>query len=152
MLHTHAHTYRQTNYIMAPCTQPGMKRLFALKETTSVASIPRRCLITSRDVNEARWPHTCCRPCAFEEKKSKKTKTIKIHPAQTHRHIHSSPATATNSRRRAMRHVPRISPYSPASIGPGFAEIGLVQLSQSVRTTNVTHTLADTDRRTDRQD
>ena len=22
---------------------------------------------TSRDVNEARWPHTCSRPCALEE-------------------------------------------------------------------------------------
>ena len=34
--------------------------------------------------------------------------------------------------------------HSPASIDPGFAEIGLVQLSQSVKTTNVTHTLTDT--------
>ena len=64
----------------------------------------------------------------------------------------SSPATATTSRRRATKHVPRVSPYSPASIDPGFVEIGLVQLSQSVKTTNVTHTLTDTqaDRRTDR--
>ena len=38
------------------------------------------------------------------------------------------------------KHVPRVSPYSPDSIDPGFAEIGLVQLSQSVKTTKVTHT------------
>ena len=35
-------------------------------------------------------------------------------------------------RRRATKHVPRVSPYSPASIDPGFVEIGHVQLSQSV--------------------
>ena len=28
--------------------------------------------ITSREVNEARRPHTCSRPCAFEEKTTKK--------------------------------------------------------------------------------
>ena len=35
-------------------------------------------------------------------------------------------------------HVPRVRPHSPASIDPGFVEIGLVKLSQSVKTTNVT--------------
>ena len=35
-------------------------------------------------------------------------------------------------------------PFSPASIDTGFVEIGLVQLSQSLKTTNVTHTLTDT--------
>ena len=43
------------------------------------------------------------------------------------------------------RHT-RYSPYSPASIDLRFVEIGLVQLSQSVKTTNVTHTLTDTER------
>ena len=33
-------------------------------------------------------------------------------------------------RRRAAKHVPRVSPHSPASIDPGFVKIGLVQLSQ----------------------
>ena len=32
---------------------------------------------TSREVNEARWPHTCSRPCAFEEKKIEKKKNGK---------------------------------------------------------------------------
>ena len=49
-------------------------------------------------------------------------------------------ATATNSRRRATKIVTRVSPYSPVSIDPVFVEIGLVQLLQSVKTTNVTHT------------
>ena len=57
-------------------------------------------------------------------------------PPKTHHESHSSPATATTSRRRAKTHVPRPSPYSPASIDTGFVEIGLVQLSQSVKTTN----------------
>ena len=106
-------------------------------------------VLTSVEVNEARRPHTCSRPCAFEEKhKNKKTRN----PAapKTHHEIHSSPATATTSRRRATKHVPRVSPYSPASIDPGFVEIGRVQLSQSVKPTNVTHNAVHR-RKTDRQ-
>ena len=73
---------------------------------------------------------------AFEEKKHE------INPAapKTHHEIHSSPATATTSRRRVTKHVPHVRPYAHASIDPGFVEIDLVQLSQSVQTTNVTHT------------
>ena len=59
---------------------------------------------------------------------------------KTHHEIYSSPATATTSRQRATKHVPLVSPYSPASIDPGFVEIGLVQLSPSVKTTNITQT------------
>ena len=79
-----------------------------------------------------------------KKKNRKKKKHEKIRPPQTHHEIHSSPATATTSRRLATKDVPRVSPYSPASIDPGFVEIGLVQLSQSVKTTNVTHTETDT--------
>ena len=75
---------------------------------------------TSREVNEARWPHTYSRPCAFEKQKSKKKNTGKSAPPKTQHGIHSSPATACNSRRHAMKHVPRVSPYSPDSIDPGF--------------------------------
>ena len=67
---------------------------------------------TSREVNKARRSHTCRSPCAFEEKKKHE---INLASPRTHQ-IHSSPATATISRRRAMKHVPRVSPYSPASI------------------------------------
>ena len=57
----------------------------------------------------------------------------------THHKSHSSPATATTSRQTAKKRAPQVSPYSPASMDTGFVEIGLVQLSQSVKTTNVTH-------------
>ena len=70
---------------MAPCTHPGMKRLFCLQaKKSSVASLPRPCPITSREVNEARRPHTCSRPCAFEQKKNekKRKKDEKIRPTQ----------------------------------------------------------------------
>ena len=70
---------------------------------------------------------------------------------------HTTESTAARRprppRESAETHVPRGSPYSPASIDTGFVEIGLVQLSQSVKTANVVHTLTDTqtDRQTDRQ-
>ena len=86
---THTLTDTQTTLKMAPCTHPGMKRLFCLEakkrprpclimkrlllplslKTASLDSLSRPCFITRREVNEARWPHTCSRPCAFEEKK-----------------------------------------------------------------------------------
>ena len=86
-------------------------------------------------------------------KKPKKKTRTKSAPPKTHHESHSSPATTTASRRHMMKHVPRVRPHSPASIDPGFVEIGLVQLSQSAKTTNVTHTLIDrqTDRQTDRR-
>ena len=67
-------------------------------------------------------------------------------PPKTYHDIYSSPATASNSRRHARKHVTRVSSYCPAYIDPGFVEMGLVQLSQSVKTTNVAHTLRHTDR------
>ena len=39
--------------------------------------------VTSREVNEARRPHTCSRPCAFEEKKEEKHEKIPPHPKHT---------------------------------------------------------------------
>ena len=65
----------------------------------------------------------------------------KIAPPKTHHEMHGRPANATNSRWHAAKHVPRVSPHSSASIDPRFVKIGLVQLSLSVKTTNVTHTL-----------
>ena len=58
--------------------------------------------------------------CVRRKKKSGK----KRNPAapKTHHENHSSPATGTTSRRRAAKHVPRVSPYSHASIDPGFVE------------------------------
>ena len=100
---------------------------------------------TNREVSEARRPHTCSKPCAFEEKNKIEKKNRKNPaPPKTHHETHIKPATATNSTQIATNRASRVSPYSPASIDPGFVEIGLVQLSHSVKTTNVTHTLTDT--------
>ena len=82
--------------------------------------------------------------CVRRKKKSGgEEKHEKSAAPETHHEIHSSTATATNSRRRATKHVPRVSPYSPASIDPEFVEIGDVQFSQSVKPTNVKYTQAD---------
>ena len=67
-------------------------------------------------------------PYEFEKANSWKTRNPDA-PKPQHE-IHSSPATATTSRRRATKHIPRVSSYTPASIDPEFLEIGLVQLSQ----------------------
>ena len=69
----------------------------------------------------------------------KKTKMREKTRTQTHHEIHSSLATAATTRRRATKLVSRVSLCSPASIYRRFVEIGLVQLSQSVKNTNVTH-------------
>ena len=82
-----------------------------------------------------------------KKKKNKKTRE-KIRPTQTPHEIHSTPATASNARRHARKHVPHVSPYSPASMDPGFTEIGLVQLSVSKNDECYTHTDRHTDRRT----
>ena len=68
----------------------------------------------------------------------KKHEKIPPHPRRTTKST-ALPVIVTTSRRRAAKHVPRVNPHLPASIDPGFVEIGLVQLSQSVKTTNVTH-------------
>ena len=102
-------------------------------------------LITSSEVNIARKPHTCSTPCGRSKKNARQKKnTKKSAPSKTHHEIHSSPATATTLKGPATKHVPRVSLYSHASVDPGFVEIGLVHLSQSVKNTNVT------DRQTDR--
>ena len=83
-----------------------------------------------------------------KKKKQSKKNPKKTAPPKSHHESHSSPATKTKSTRRETNHVPRSSPYLLASIDAEFVEIGLVQLSQSVKTTNVTHTLTDTHRQT----
>ena len=135
---------------MAPCTHPGMKRLFCLKAKNgpgrfAPSALPHyeeAFLPTSREVNEARGVLIL----AADRVRSKKKSTKKSAPRKAHHETRTSPATATTSRRRAKNHVRRVSPCSPASIDSGFVEIGLVQLWPSVKTTNVTHTLTHTDR------
>ena len=73
----------------------------------------------------------------FDNANSWKARQNPARPKTQHE-THIRPATP--SRRRTKNHVPRVSPCSPASIDQGFVEIGHAQLSQSVKTTNVTHT------------
>ena len=85
---------------------------------------------------------------SVRKKMKKKKHEIPPHPK------HTTKSTAARQprpprERRATKHVPRVSPYSPASIYPGFVKTGLVQLSQSVTTTNGTHTHTQTGRQTD---
>ena len=94
---------------------------------------------TSREVNEAWRPPACSRPCAFKEKKTKKkkkksprTQYTPRNPQQPGDRDHLETACDETS-----------GPYSPASMDHRFVEIGLVQLSQSVKTTNVTHRQTD---------
>ena len=54
----------------------------------SVASLPRPCLTTSGEVNKSRWPHTCSRQCAFEEKKHEITSNSLIIVAHTKKNEH----------------------------------------------------------------
>ena len=68
-----------------------------------------------------------------------KRKKRSLAAPKTRDEIHSNPATATTSRRRAMQRIPRGSPYPPASKHPAYVEISLAQFSQSVKTTNMTH-------------
>ena len=113
-----------------------MKRLFRLyAKTASVASLRRPCLITSREVHEARLPRTCSRPCAFEVKKTKKNeippdtkKTYhEIYPPQPGDRDHLETACST--------HVPLGGPYSHTSpIDLRFMEIGLACIHTYVYT------------------
>ena len=88
--------------------------------------------------------HTCSRPCAFEEKKNREKKKYEKNPPHPKHATKSTAARRSRPNRDGLRrstsHALRVSQYSTASIDPGFVEIGFVQLSQSVKTTNVTHT------------
>ena len=71
-----------------------------------------------------------------KENKSKKQKIEKSRPTEnTPRNPHQP---SDRDHLETAREKPRPTRYSPASIDTGFVEIGLVQLSQSVKTTNST--------------
>ena len=88
----------------------------------------------------------------FEIANSWKART-KISPHPKHTTKITAAQRPRLTRDGARRNTFHVGPHSPVSIDPGFVKIGLVQLSQSVKTTNVTHTLTgtQTDRRTNRQ-
>ena len=95
---------------MAPCIHPGIKSFCAYRQkTASVASLSRPWLITSRWVNEARWPHTCGRPCAFEEQQNRRRKTRKSPAApKIHHKTHAAarqPRPRRDSARRNTSHA-----------------------------------------------
>ena len=66
--------------------------------------------ITSRDVNEARRPHTCSRPCGLEEKKTKKKKSRRTQTTPASKRIFLvleppyGPASCHEHQRRYVRH------------------------------------------------
>ena len=69
------------------------------------------------------------------ERKRKKNEIPPDTKKHTTKYIHSSPATATTSRRRAVKHVPLGSSYShSSSIDLGFVEIGLACIHTYVYT------------------
>ena len=112
---------------MAPCTHPGMKRLFCLKAKNGLG---RFALSALPHYEEAFLPKGKKRPRSLRSlglaSSKTKNKSDKNPPNPKHHEIYSRPATATNSRRRATKHVPRGSPYWHASsIDPGFVEISL---------------------------
>ena len=108
MSHTRTNTYRRSNLRMAPCTHPG----------------------ASSGVNEGNGGLILAVGRVRSQNNEKKKKTSKLAPPKTHNDIHRNLATATTSKRRAMKHVQRVSPYSIACTHPGFVEVGFVQLLQ----------------------
>ena len=120
-----------------------MKRLFSQKAKNG--------LITSRDVNEARGGlvlavgRVCSKKKKVEKKKKRKNPphpehTTKAAAARRTRPPRDGARKNTSHALGHARTLPKIL---------GFVEIGLVQLSQSVKTTNVTHTDRHTDGQTD---
>ena len=98
------------------------------------------------------------------------THTKKSAPPKTHHEIHSGrdhletardetrptrqPILARFRRSRVCGTRPRTAleiNKNDECYDPGFVELGLVQPSKSTKTTNVTHSLTDTDRQTDGQ-
>ena len=81
-------------------------------------------------INEARRPHTCSRPCAFEVRRKENEKKKRKNPAapKTHHEINPQQPGDRDHLETAytVKHVLRVSPYShSSSIDPGLVEIGL---------------------------
>ena len=94
----------------------------------------------SREVNEARWPHTCSGPYAFEEKEEEKKRGKKIRPAHNTPRNPQQPGDRVHVETACEETRPARHPTLTIFHRSRVVEIGLVQLSQSVlKTTNVTH-------------
>jgi len=135
---------------MAPCTHPGTKKLFFPKgkklprsiRSLGLASLPRGLFAwrekTSSILVDRYMRQSCLVPAeAGCVRREEKEKTHEIPPNtknHTTKYIHSSPATATTSRRRAVKHAPLGSPYwHSSSIDPGFLEIRVACIHAYVR-------------------
>ena len=85
------------------------------KRPRSLRSLGLASLLVERYMRQGCLVRAVGRVRSKQRKRKKNTKshlTLKKHTAK---YIHSGPATATTSRRRAKKHVPRVSPYSYAS-------------------------------------
>ena len=141
--YTHAHTDRLI--IMAPCTHPGTKKLSCPKGNKRPRSLRLLGLASCTSLLVMRQGGLVLASGRVRSKeKNEQKKRKKSAPLKTHHEIYSTPATASNSRRHVRKQAPCVSPYPLASIDPRFVEFGLVKLSQSVKTTKLTHTLTDT--------
>ena len=65
-------------------------------------------------------------------RKKTETKHKKIRPIKNTPRNPQQPGDRDHLETACNEHVPRVRLHSPTSIDPGFVEIGLVQLSQSV--------------------
>ena len=79
---------------------------WAFGERNEKQSTRHHLSISSREVDEARWPHTCSRPCAFEKKNEKKTPK------------HTTKSTAARQRRPPRDGVRRNTSYALAHAYP----------------------------------
>ena len=103
-------------------------------------------LITSREVNEERRPHACNRPCALEAKK--RQKSTKSRRTNTPRNP-QQPGDRDHLETACDETRPTRLPMLARFIDPGVLEIGLVQLSQSVKLRRILHIQRQTGRQTD---
>ena len=117
------------------------------QETASVASLPRPCFITSRYVNEARGGLVLAvGRVRSKKKKSRKKKHEKIHPTQNTPRKPQQPGDRDHLETARTKTRPTRQPILARF--HRYRVRGLVQLSQSLKTTNsMSHTL--TDRKTD---
>lgn len=99
------YTYGHTGRLLEACTHPGTKRLIFLQA--------KHGLNTSREVNEARRPHTCSKPCMGIRRIQNKTKqTHKTPPHPKHTTTSTAARRSRLARDRVRRNtsVPRVSP------------------------------------------
>ena len=137
--HTNTQTKKQIK-LWHPVRTPVRRGFFAYgeKQPRSLRSLG----LTSLRVDKYLRPEVVSglqQAMCVQTKTKSKYRNEKSGAPKTHHGIQGRPPIGTTSRRRAAKHVPHRRPHSPDSIDPGIGGNGLVQLSQSVKMTNVTH-------------